>query len=148
MIQRIQSVYLVLAVIALAILFFPISFGDLKAGSTIAKTPALSDGTLNLEDNNLSMICTFAGIALFMAAIFLFKNRRLQTRIVALSMLVALIIFILAGWLFMSSSKIAGNDLSPGIGLGSPVIAILFGWLANRSIRKDENLVRSMDRLR
>ena len=66
MIQRIQSVYLVLAVIALAILFFPISFGDLKAGSTIAKTPALSDGTLNLEDNNLSMICTFAGIALFM----------------------------------------------------------------------------------
>lgn len=148
MIQRIQSLYLLLAVIALGALFFPASFGDLNPGSAIERSQALADNTLNLEDSNLSMISTFAGIALFLAAIFLFKNRRLQTRIVAVSMLAALLVFLGAAWLFMDNSKLAGNDLAPGLGLGSPVIAILFGWLANRAIRKDENLVRSMDRLR
>lgn len=149
MIQRIQSIYLLLSGISLSVLLLPImAFAGLKENSTAQKTLALNDGIINLEDNNISMICTFAGVAMFFAAIFLFKKRALQTKIVALSMVMALIVLIIAVWLIMTYSKLAGNDLNPGIGLGSPVVSIIFGWMANRAIRKDEALVKSMDRLR
>ncbi len=149
MIQRIQSIYLLLSGLSLSSMFLSFMvFAGIKDTSSVERTLALSDGVINLEDNNISMICTFASIVMSFAAIFLYRKRSLQIKVVAVSMVLALMIFIIAIWLLMTYMKVASDDLEPGFGLSSPVLAILFGWLANRSIRKDEALVKSMDRLR
>jgi drug/metabolite transporter (DMT)-like permease len=149
MIQRIQSIYLLLSGLSLGGLFF--SFGTLahlKDGSTVSRQLALEDGVINLADNNFMMIFTFAAIALVLFAIFFYRNRPMQTKIVALGMVLAFVIFAIGGWLLMQNSKIAGNDLTIDFGLASPVLSVIFGFLANKSIRKDIALVKSMDRLR
>lgn len=149
MIQRIQSIYLFISGMSLSALFLAfMDFAGLKPEAEAQRTLALSDGVINLEDNNIAMICTFAAIAMFIAAIFLYRNRSLQMKVVAVSMILTMVVFLIAVWLLMTYMKLAGNDLLPGPGLVSPVLAIIFGWLSNRSIRKDEALVKSMDRLR
>ena len=58
--------------------------------------------------------------------------------------------FILLGLFVFRSLNISGEtDVSEkGIGMFIPSIVILFSVLANKAIRKDENLVKSVDRLR
>lgn len=72
----------------------------------------------------------------------------MQTRVVAVAMLCTLLVFAVAAWLYYTNSQVQGEKLEPGLGMASPVFAIFFGWLANKSIRKDDALVKSMDRLR
>ena len=144
MIQRIQSVMLLLAGICLGLEFlFPF------ASSSAKGTGMLSDALYNLQDHVSLLGLTIAGIAIAMIAIFMFKNRSVQSKLVYLLILVSLALPI-AAYLISSSVLELKNaeSLSVGVGAFLPIASVVFSILAIRFIGKDENLVKSMDRLR
>ena len=81
------------------------------------------------------------------ATIFLFKNRQMQF---VLGRLNILINFILLGLLVYLSLSLPGEAAvsEKGIGMFFPVLVVVLLVFANRAIKKDEDLVKSVDRLR
>lgn len=149
MLQRIQSIFLLLASGATFGQFaLPYLVADLNDPSRMV--PVLSDGVFNPFDNiGLLGLTILSGLASF-AAIWLFKNRGLQSRLTIAALLGSVLLLILAGFTAYRTL----NALPPNAtvhyqaGLALPVVALVFQWLAGRSIAKDEKLVKSMDRLR
>ncbi len=144
MIQRIRSIFLLLASAAsLSLLRMPLA---VSIPST--QIPVLADGRFNLQDH-LGLLITFlGGGALALLAIFLFRNRPLQLRISMLSLLFILAGIGLAGYLVYVQANTLLDNFFPGTGTFLPILSIIFILLAYRFIKKDEKLVRSMDRLR
>lgn len=91
---------------------------------------------------------SLAGIAAI-GSIFLFKNRKIQMRLTLLSLLVT-VAGIVWSFIFYSQALKALSDQTYKDELGRflPLLALVFMTLAYRFIRKDEKLVKSMDRLR
>ena len=89
----------------------------------------------------------------FIISIFLYRKRKRQIRFVYFSM--ALLLIFIIPFLFIVVSTIqnlsgSGLTISPlgSFGLLIPFISLLFGWLAVKNIKKDDELVRSADRIR
>ncbi len=145
MIQRIQSIFLLLASGSFFSQFaLPFASSD-KTGETI-----LQDGIFNIHDNiALLILCCLGGI-LALAVIFLFRNRPLQIRLSYVVASVALALMGFAYYLFFVGEKAAfeAANASQGVGMYLPILGIVLAILAARFTRKDENLVKSMDRLR
>ncbi len=139
MIQRIQSIFLLLAGTAGAALF-TLPF----ATANVTTSGVFQDGKFNIFDNNGLMILAVMTCALALMSIFLYKNRVLQMNVGKLNMILA---FVLMAWALVEFFSFAGV-VSFGIGLFLPFGTILFTVLANRNILKDELLVRSADRIR
>lgn len=149
MIQRIQSVFLLLAAAA-GFGQFAAPYVRIESGNPAARLPALADNVLNPFDNpGLLGLCALSGIV-SLAAIFLFRNRPLQARLCGAAAIASLLLTVLTAFVVfqITQQMPAGGSLHYGAGLALPATAMLFDWLAARFIRKDENLVRSMDRLR
>ena len=131
MIQRVQSIYLlVAAIISLASYFiFP---------------------KLDLFFINTSLmdyfIIPYLFFCFFMSTlnIFLFINRKLQLNINKFQLLIHLFVLIVFFYFFYQE-KMLNPDL---IWTLTPISSIVFLSLANKGIKKDENLIRSVDRLR
>ncbi len=147
MIQRIQSVFLFLAAGLLGGQF-ALPYGTIT--NQTAEVPAsLTDGILTPTDNIGLMGLTILGVVLSFVAIFLFKNRKLQAQITGLSVVISILLLALIGVVFSQlMSVFNANAGHLGLGLGLPLGGVVFQFLAQRAIKKDENLVRSMDRLR
>lgn len=149
MIQRIQSLFLILAAGAAAGQFLTpyLSTGEDNPARTL---PAMADGALTATDNiGLIGLCALVAL-LTLAAVFLYNNRPLQGRISAMAGIAALMGAALVGiQMYQTMNAVPeGGTLQMGAGIALPVMAILFAGLAGRYIRKDEKLVRSADRLR
>lgn len=107
-----------------------------------------TEGELVLKRMDLYIIIPiFASVLLAIISIFKYKNR--QTQFV-LNRLNSLFIFILLGVFVYVPLMIPGETQvsEKGIGLFFPIISIVFLVLANKAIKKDERLVKSVDRLR
>ena len=131
MLQRIQTVWMVLAVLASVFLFVTaqdvIVFGD-------NNIPVISIG---------SFVLGILGIL----SIFSFNNRKRQILLNNISMMInALLIGFLVYWLLNLSGGIDFPE--KGIEPIFPILAIVCLLIANIYIRKDERLVKSVDRLR
>lgn len=144
MIQRIQTLFLVLAAAA--------SFGAIgmplaTASESIAASALFQDSVFSANDNIVVLVLFAVGAALAVAAVVLFKNRPVQLILSLLAMLANAAGGLWAGYLFsQDGGQASGAQMSWGIIL--PIVAIFSHVMARRSIRKDEQLVRSMDRLR
>lgn len=152
MIQRLQSVFLFLAAVAMSLLFIgPMSFVSLdKSLPADSAAIALADGFLTTQDHISILIVVLLTIALPMLALFLYKNRPLQIRLGKVSIalvIVAIILTLVFGW---QDAQVIPDDIKMRVDLGylMPVLSIVFLALAVRYINKDEKLVRSADRLR
>lgn len=148
MIQRIQTVYLLLAAVASFLLFvLPIASTD----AVIAGSDLFADAKYTIQDNIvLTILFVLTGIAA-LAAIFLFKNRPLQRNLGRVALALTIIGVIFAIVFFMQDGIVNTSEaISPADGIGAflPVLSIIFIVLAIRGINKDEKTVRSMDRLR
>ncbi|WP_010522295.1 DUF4293 domain-containing protein [Aquimarina agarivorans] len=132
MIQRIQSVYLFLAALVSGILsyFFPTGFD--KVGTI--------DAPYYYESFLVSALLSFI-------IIFVYKNRRLQFVLGRLNILLNVI---LLGVFVYLTLNVSGEAFASekGIGRFIPVLSIVLIVLANKAIKKDEQLVKSVDRLR
>lgn len=149
MIQRIQSIYLALASAAFGGQFV-LPYATAPANTAATQNPALADGQLNPFDNIGLLGLTGMGIAVAVAAIFLFKNRPLQGKLAGLGTVTAVLLLVLASFVFYNLQKAVpvGAPISYNLGFLMPVLGGIFSWLAGRAIAKDETLVRSADRLR
>jgi len=148
MIQRIQSVYLLLAAGAFGGQF-GLPYLQTEATNPATALPVMADGALTPTDNFGLLGLTGLSIALSFIAIFLYKNRPLQGKLTALGILTGLLLLILAVIATQAvRSTPEGASVSFGPGWVTPVAGLLLLWLAGRAIRRDEQTVRSMDRLR
>ena len=149
MIQRIQSIYLFLAASALGLQFvFPYASAPVDE---MAASTTFSDGVFNLNDSIVMLVATAVALGLAVFAILLFKNRPVQSRITSLGMFASTILAVSLALQFFGLVKEVGAAMSNvqyQASVGMPALSVLLLWLANRSIRKDEALVRSSDRLR
>ena len=136
MIQRIQSFYLLIVAILTGVLPF---FFNLWINI---------DGVEVFADNEMLVsIAMYISAILSIWSIVQFKNRKTQFVINRLNMI--LNVFLL-GFFVYRSLNLSGEALvsEKGIGMLIPVFSIIFLVLANRAIKKDEDLVKSVDRLR
>jgi drug/metabolite transporter (DMT)-like permease len=82
------------------------------------------------------------------AAIFLFKKRKIQMKLAGAIILLAIVhIGLMLYYIFWVTEKFQA-ELVPVYRMFIPVLILIFGILAYLGIRKDENLVKSLDRLR
>ncbi|HEX4958693.1 MAG TPA: DUF4293 family protein [Lacibacter sp.] len=135
MIQRIQSLWLLLAATAAILsLQFPF-YSGVSGPSTYTPLTGLS--------NFMILILTVAVALAGLVAIFLYKNRKLQIQLSLSGLLLQLIVLVLY---FLETKKFTEGNfaLSSILTFIIPVLFIL-AWMG---IRKDEKLIRSMDRLR
>jgi 4-amino-4-deoxy-L-arabinose transferase-like glycosyltransferase len=143
MIQRIQTIYLLLASIVSGGLIFVFNLWN-----TIKEKIFVVD-LFSREVFTLKVIpfMFIMSAILSLVAIFLFKNRKLQF---VIGRIIILTNFFLLGLLIYLSLNLSGETSvsEKGIGMFLPILAILLVVLANKAIKKDEDLIKSVDRLR
>ncbi|WP_410220447.1 DUF4293 domain-containing protein [Pedobacter sp.] len=151
MIQRIQSVWLLMAAITLACLCFAPLFTAITTDATyivMVKSIDKHWGNTTESTTNVLLLTSTALAALInLVNIFNYRNRTLQKRIIFLNIL---LIIVLSFWFSQLTKQIPGTltSIDLGIGIGLPLVSIIFNFLAIRGINHDEKLIRSADRLR
>ncbi len=152
MIQRVQSLFLVLAAACMALLFLDsMSFLSVEAPSnTAVSEPMLANGIFETNDHIILLVLVILAVAIPAVVVLLFRNRRLQLKLTRVTIALVAMIIALTIILFMQAYKAVpvGTEITVEYGFLSPVLAIIFLVLAIRYISKDEKLVRSADRLR
>lgn len=152
MLQRIQTVYLlIITALMAAVLFLPLaamqtadavySF-DATGLSTVAVQPELVYPTWAL------FVLTAIIIVLALLTIFLYKNRILQIRLSVFNTILMVCFYGLFAFFVWTVKSEMPAELSVKIALSFPLISLILNYLAIRSIGADEVLVRSLDRLR
>ncbi len=136
MLQRIQTIYLLIAAGVSAGLIYVF---ELYATSEDLKVFA--------DDNIYVFGAFFASALLSIISIFRYKNRKSQFMLGRLNIILN---FFLLGFFVYQSLNISGETAvsEKGIGMLLPIVSIVFLALANKAIKKDEDLVKSVDRLR
>ena len=156
MIQRIQTVYMSIFVIAcISLLFSPITkyISDVKGTYIFFVTgvkymiepPIIVNFWLTFP----LLLIVVSSLVLILTAIFLYKKRGLQLWFVNIAFLLHVVLIILIYLPYNNHFEKLLNTLpSYQFGIFLPLISLVLLVLANRSIRKDEALVKSSDRLR
>lgn len=147
MIQRIQSIFLLLAA-ASAFCLFAFPFGS--TATPVETSEIYNDGVYNIQDSAalLALFCIAGGLAFI--SIFLFKNRGTQLLLGRLAIIANIIGFIMVIIFYYNSvPELQGvEDEENIIGFSLPIAFIVFALLSQKYINKDDKLVSSMDRLR
>jgi hypothetical protein len=153
MIQRIQTLYLLVSLgLILLVFFLPVS--ELISGNnqlvTFRATGFYDEDTGNLILATIPVIIIISVIICFyIISIFLYKRRMIQLRLCILNIILLTgLIGLFCFHLFFYLKTVQGVDFKIGISFIIPVIAIILTYLAFRGIRKDEYLVRLADRIR
>lgn len=165
MIQRIQSIFLLLVAILHIILFFlPVW----EAGSGTPETKGrhidmginevyydnYKESTAGPEFEGLTMATgaiNISIIALSIISIFLYRRRITQLRLSRLAVILECALLALLFWIIEQSKELFPDDNFEEyykVGLFLPIVGIILLYMAGRKILADERLVRSADRLR
>lgn len=147
MIQRIQTVYLLVSGILLGFLFF-LPFAEIAKDGAVYLFNAkgiLLDG--DVMENGAAISALIAIIAgLHGVAILSYKKRIRQMRIIVFIILLMIGLFGL--FFFFTYYTFKGAQINFEISMAFPLVAIILDYLAIRAIGKDEALIRSIDRIR
>jgi hypothetical protein len=152
--QRIQTVFLAIAIISLVItIFLPIWVYQDSAGQTHQlyalhyTTKQGETATTQYFPYAATAMLAIAAITIALIEIRKYNNRMLQMKLGALnSLFIAGTIACAVIFSNQLTKSFQGGQL--GFGLWLPGIAVVCNLLANRFIRRDEKLVRDSDRLR
>ncbi len=154
MIQRLQTLFLILALAAMSSLFseslpFASIFGDVS-GLDGQFGEMMSDGVFDISDHLLLIGLVCLSVLLSLISIFLFKRRPLQIKLNRINLVLnALLVLVSVILLYQVYAQLApGTEVSVEFGYLMPFLSSIFLILAIRYIAKDEKLVRSSDRLR
>ncbi len=138
MIQRQQTLWLLLATLAALLCFmFPFATGKILDKGVVV------DKEIKAGSGFLLLIVTGASLILSGVIIFLYKERKLQIKLCLLGLLLSVIIVIL----YISETKKL-IEATPALFSILPFAIIAGYFMAFRNIRKDEKLVKSLDKLR
>ena len=153
MIQRIQSVYL-LIVLVLGICLFLVPFSkfinnDIIYTLNIYGLEQTSAQGKSLVFNTIPIIITSViFIILTFLSIFKYKNRKLQIKIGKVNIVLQLLLISLIILYSFQSSKTTEADIIFRFGSIIPIINIILILLVNKAISKDEELRKSANRIR
>ena len=129
MLQRIQTIYLIVTILLSIALYF--TSQDVEVLGSYRMVGMAACGSLLLS----------------LITIFSYKNRPRQILFNKVNIFInALLIGLLVYWMLNLSGGISIPE--KGIEFVFPLIALVFFAMANRNIKKDEKLVKSVDRLR
>ena len=140
MIQRIQTVYLFLAFIASGVLPFVFPLWTESSQGTSAEVYFMQ----SMAHTALFGLST----ALSLLSILTYKKRQQQFVMNRLNIILNMILLGLFVYRSLNLSGEAATVSEKGIGMFLPIASIVFLVLANKAIKKDEDLVKSVDRLR
>lgn len=145
MLQRIQSIFLLLTSTS----FFSLFALNFATSNKSAKG-IFSDQIYNIMDNPILICLTVIAGVMALITIFMFKNRPLQLRLGYILIVMSILLPLVAGLLMYNEGVLNAPDveINDSVGIYLPLLAILTTLLANRFIKKDNKLVKSMDRLR
>ena len=136
MLQRIQTIYLLLAAGVSGGLIFLFELWTSPEG-------------LKMFADDINYVFALFLVSAFFSILSIsrFKNRKFQF---VLGRLNIILNFILLGLFVYQSLNVSGEThvSEKGIGIFLPIISIVLLALANKAIKKDEDLVKSVDRLR
>lgn len=149
MIQRIQTVYLLLvAVLMVVSLSLPVG-NFIAADYAVTELSNLAliaaDGSADYQPWALFALLLLVG-ALSIGTIFLYKKRMLQIRITLFSSILLIgyyIVLVAFVWMYKGDDTFA-----PSWSLCLPLLSVILNYLAIRAIGKDEMLVKAYERLR
>ncbi len=147
MIQRIQTVYILIAEMLIASLFF-LKFADLSVNSELYTftVEGIFNGETMVFDGLPIMIFIGLITLLHLVIILMYKKRVLQIRITVFTII--LLMGLTGLFFYFIYSGFTDVKVAFKVPMAFPVIAIILDYLAIRSIGKDEALVRSLDRIR
>ena len=131
MIQRIQSIYLLVAAISMSLISFKVTVYTLNETLFMA------------QDDTKMFILTIVGAIFSLLGLFMFKNRKFQMKLIRLTVLIQMIIGIRIFMLFNKFEVVLNNFFL--FLLAFALIALI---MAYRGVKKDDDLVRSVDRIR
>jgi len=143
MIQRVQTIYLFLASVVSGGLIFLFNLWN-SVKEQIFVLDLFSEELYTLKVIPLMFIMSSI---LSIVTIFLYKDRKLQFVIGRIIILINLFLLVFLIYLSLTLSGEAGVSVK-GIGMFLPILVVLLIVLANKAIKKDEDLVKSADRLR
>ncbi|GAA4519968.1 DUF4293 domain-containing protein [Sphingobacterium thermophilum] len=157
MIQRIQTIWLLLAtVVILGLFIFPyLNYIDLvglgKKLFVTGEYSAVNNESVKQKSFILQTLGTIVVALVPLITIFQFKNRKLQIKLIYLSIV---LVVLLGVWMYFTatstlqliSQSFGANNI--GVGFFLLPVAIILLAMALGGIRKDEKLIRSADRLR
>ncbi|MEM7185148.1 MAG: DUF4293 domain-containing protein [Bacteroidota bacterium] len=136
MLQRIQTVYMLIAILLLGAMYLWFPTVEDAAGVAV------------MDRNEPLVLGLMIGSVLFtIYSIFSYKKRQLQFVMNRLSIILN---FVLLGVFVYRALTLSGETMVSEKGIGGliPIISIVFLVLANKAIKRDEDLVKSVDRLR
>lgn len=152
MIQRIQTLFLFLAVVCMVVclcqpmgVFFP---DTMNTGTELYNlwTLALEDGSRSFANWPMFAVLLLAAtVSLF--AIFTFKNRKKQARMCVIAILLCMawyISLVVFGYLLEPEN----TKFYPSVMAALPLVAVILLFMARHRIIADEKLVRAADRIR
>jgi hypothetical protein len=148
MIQRKQTLFLLaVAIIAVLTLFIPFQIYTLN--ETTWEICLLPGCCANIVSTNIyiPMIINSLVIISGIGVIFLYKNRVLQYKLA--NLLILFNVFIIGLFFLLPYVNVsAGGTINYRLGAFLPILGAAFAFLAAHFIKKDEQLVRSADRIR
>ncbi len=152
MIQRIQSVYL-LVVTVLLVVAMCLPVGQFIAADGVTTHifkpmgVAVADGSFHSTWGLFGILLLSAIIAF--CTIFLFRNRMMQIRMTIFSSILLIGYYIAFGvFCYVLSNDLDASTFQVGWALALPVVSIILNYLAFRAIYRDELMVKAADRLR
>ncbi len=147
MIQRIQSIYLVLAGLFPAFtLFVPAAAFTGKGGEFTLSSLAFWPATGLRSPYELTVLVA-AAIVLPLVAVFAYSNRKKQVKLASIAQGVNVLWYVAFA---VSCITTNGSDAAYSFRLGClfPLLALIVLFLAKKAIKRDEALIRAADRIR
>ena len=154
MIQRKQSVFLLIsALLIISTLFIPFLQISDNTGSVCINAFEIANYESDILEESVSIKTigiTIIAIAIgIIVSIFLFSKRLLQIKIIRYAIILkCTILAILAYYIYILSTTNATFSITPKTGTLFMVITLVLDWLAIRGIKKDDELVKSINRIR
>jgi len=144
MLQRIQSLYLLIAAILSGGLVFMVPFWTNENQIVVGMLDVLNE-----EKGFYLLVPALFIVSVVLSLISLFSFKKRSNQIINNRINIVVNFFLLGIIVYRLLNLPGETEVSEkGIGMFIPLLVIVFLVLANKSIQKDERLVKSVDRLR
>lgn len=147
--QRIQTVFLGLTIVAVAVsLVQPIWMSTGNTVSVLTPFYFMQQEGFAYIPYSITAVIGIASITVSIMEIRRYDNRMVQIKLGALNSVLLAGMMICAVWFANRIADQHGGNFRYGWGLYLIFVAVICNWLAIRFIRRDERIVRDSERLR
>lgn len=144
--QRKQTIFLILALIALLLTaFFPLwgllSASGMDENRLLFAVGWKGEGLSAMSGNLVYLVVDFI---LTLISVFAFKNRKRQMKLIKWSILLSVLFYAIVAF----EAIPVYSYVKPHIGVVFPFVALILQWLAYKGVKHDDELVKAADRIR